>query len=115
MYKIKEGMLSWILHKVTGVSIVGFLIFHIWGMSQMSKGPDAFNAVVEAYKTPLFRVGEVLLLGAILFHGFNGIRLILGEFTAWAMERNKLLAYLVYIFAGALFLIGGLIMWRAEG
>ena len=115
MYKIKEGMLSWILHKVTGLSIVGFLIFHIWGMSQMSKGPDAFNAVVEAYKTPLFRVGEVLLLGAILFHGFNGIRLILGEFTAWAMERNKLLAYLVYIFAGALFLIGGLIMWRAEG
>ncbi|MCH7859955.1 MAG: succinate dehydrogenase, cytochrome b556 subunit [Candidatus Marinimicrobia bacterium] len=115
MYKIKEGMLSWILHRVTGVSIVGFLIFHIWGMSQMSKGPDAFNAVVEAYKTPLFRVGEVLLLGAILFHGFNGIRLILGEFTAWAMERNKLLAYLVYIFAGALFLIGGLIMWRAEG
>ena len=115
MYKIKEGMLSWILHRVTGVSIVGFLIFHIWGMSQMSKGPDAFNAVIEAYKTPLFRVGEVLLLGAILFHGFNGIRLILGEFTAWAMERNKLLAYLVYIFAGALFLIGGLIMWRAEG
>lgn len=115
MYKIKEGMLSWILHKVTGLSIVAFLIFHIWGMSQMSKGPDAFNAVVEAYKTPLFRVGEVLLLGAILFHGFNGIRLILGEFTAWAMERNKLLAYLVYIFAGALFLVGGLIMWRAEG
>lgn len=115
MYKIKEGMLSWILHKVTGLSIVAFLIFHIWGMSQMSKGPDAFNAVVEAYKTPLFRVGEVLLLGAILFHGFNGIRLILGEFTAWAMERNKLLAYLVYIFAAALFLVGGLIMWRAEG
>ena len=115
MYKIKEGMLSWILHRVTGVSIVGFLIFHIWGMSQMSKGPDAFNAVIEAYKTPLFRVGEVLLLGAILFHGFNGIRLILGEFTAWAMERNKLLAYLVYIFAGALFLIGGWFMWRAEG
>ena len=114
MYKIREGMLSWILHKVTGVSIVGFLIFHIWGMSKMSQGPDAFNAVIETYQTPLFRVGEVLLLGAILFHGFNGIRLILGEFTVWAMERNKLLAYLVYIFAGALFLIGGWIMWFAE-
>lgn len=115
MYKIKEGMLSWILHKITGVSIVGFLIFHIWGMSQMSKGPEAFNAVIETYKTPLFKVGEVLLLGAILFHGINGMRLILGEFTAWAMRKNKMLAYATYIIAGLLFLIGGLLMWRAEG
>ncbi|MCH8023969.1 MAG: succinate dehydrogenase, cytochrome b556 subunit [Candidatus Marinimicrobia bacterium] len=115
MYKIREGMLSWLLHKVTGVSIVGFLIFHIWGMSQMSKGPEAFNAVIETYKTPLFRVGEVLLLGAILFHGINGMRLILGEFTAWAMRKNKMLAYATYIIAGLLFIIGGLLMWRAEG
>ncbi len=115
MYKIKEGMLSWLLHKVTGFSIVLFLLFHIWGMSQMSKGPDAFNTVIEAYKTPLFRFGEVLLLGALLFHGINGIRLIMGEFTTWAMRRNKLLAYATYILAGALFIIGGWIMWRAEG
>lgn len=115
MYKIKEGYLSWILHKITGVSIVAFLIFHIWGMSQMSKGPDAFNAVIEVYKSPLFKIGEVLLLGAIAFHGINGIRLILGEFTAWAMDRNKVLGYLTYILAGLAFVIGGLMMWRAEG
>ncbi|MFC1747144.1 succinate dehydrogenase, cytochrome b556 subunit [Candidatus Neomarinimicrobiota bacterium] len=114
MYKIREGMLSWILHKVTGVSIVIFLIFHIWSMSKMSKGPDAFNHVIELYKTPLFRAGEVLLLGAIAFHGINGIRLILGEFTAWAMDRNKLLGYLTYILAGLLFVAGGILMWRAE-
>ena len=81
MYKIRADMISWILHKITGFAIVSFLIFHIWGMSQMSKGPDAFNAVIEAYKTPLFKFGEVLLLGAILFHGLYGIRIILGEFT----------------------------------
>ena len=115
MYKIKEGMLSWLLHKVTGFSIVLFLLFHIWGMSQMSKGPDAFNTVIEAYKTPLFRFGEVLLLGALLFHGINGIRLIMGEFTVWAMRQNKMLAYATYILAGALFILGGWIMWRAEG
>lgn len=115
MYKIREGMLSWILHKLTGLGIVGFLVFHIWGMSKMSKGPDAFNAVIETYQTPLFRVGEVLLLGAILFHGFNGMRLILGEFTAWAMEQHKLLLYATYIIVGLLFLVGGWVMWFAEG
>ena len=117
MYKIREGMLSWLLHRVTGVSIVAFLMFHIWGMSQMSKGPDAFNAVIAAYKTPFCRFGEVMLLGAILFHGINGVRLILGEFTAWAMDNNKMLGYLTYFLAGTLFIIGTLAffyLWGAE-
>ena len=115
MYKIKEGMLSWILHKITGIAVVAYLIIHIWSMAKMAKGPEAFNAVIETYKTTLFRAGEVLLLGAILFHGLNGIRLILGEFTAWAMKRHKLLIYLTYVLAVVLFIIGGWIMWRAEG
>ena len=114
MYKIKEGMISWLLHKVTGFAIVSFLIFHIWGMSQMAKGPDAFNSVIEAYKTPLFKFGEVLLLGAILFHGFNGMRIILGEFTRWAMDRHRLLLILTYLFAGVLFIIGGYFLWVSE-
>ena len=114
MYKIRADMISWILHKVTGFAIVSFLIFHIWGMSQMSKGPDAFNSVIEAYKTPLFKFGEILLLGAMLFHGFNGMRIILGEFTRWAMDRHRLLLLLTYGIAGALFIIGGIALWRAE-
>ena len=115
MYRIKEGMLSWLLHKVTGIALVAFIIFHIWSMAKMTKGPEAFNAVIEAYKTPLFRAGEVLLLGGLLFHGFNGLRLILGEFTGWAMKRHKLLLYITYLVVIALFIIGGIYMWRAEG
>ena len=115
MYRIKEGMLSWLLHKVTGIALVAFIIFHIWSMAKMSKGPEAFNAVIETYKTPLFRAGEVLLLGGLLFHGFNGLRVILGEFTGWAMKHNKLLAYITYTLVIALFIIGGIYMWRAEG
>ncbi len=114
MYKIKEGMFAWILHKITGVALIAFVIFHIWSMAKMSKGPEDFNKVIEAYKTPFFRVGEVLLLGAVLFHSINGLRLILGEFTGWAMKYHKLLIYLTYVLAGALFIIGGLLMWRAE-
>ena len=115
MYKIKEGMLSWILHKITGIAIVAFVLFHIWSMAKMSKGPEAFNAVIELYKTTLYRAGEVLLLGAILFHGTNGLRLIIGEFIPRTMEKHKLLVYLTFLLAVALFVIGGLLMWRAEG
>ncbi len=115
MYKIKEGMLAWILHKITGLAIVAYLIIHIWSMAKMAKGPEAFNAVIETYKTTLFRAGEVLLLGAILFHGTNGLRLIIGEFIPRTMEKHKLLVYLTYVLAGALFIVGGLLMWRAEG
>ncbi len=115
MYKIKEGMLSWILHKITGVAVVAYLVIHISSMAKMAKGPEAFNVVIEAYKTLPYRAGEVLLLGAILFHGTNGLRLIIGEFIPRTMEKHKLLVYLTYVLAGALFIVGGLLMWRAEG
>ena len=114
MYKIKEGMLAWIVHKITGVAIVAFLIFHIWSMAKMSKGPEAFNVVIETYKTTFFRIGEVLLLGAVLFHGLNGLRLILGEFTGWAMKHHKTLVWITYLLAGGLFVVGGWLMWGAE-
>ena len=107
-------MLSWLTHKITGVAIVMFLIIHIWSMAKMAKGPEAFNAVIAAYKTPLFRVGEVLVLGAILFHGLNGTRLIIGEFIPRTMLKHKLAVYLTFILAGVLFVAGGLLMWGAE-
>ncbi len=114
MYRVSVEMLSWLLHKITGFSIIGFLIFHIWGMAQMSQGPDAFNRVIETYKTPLFRVGEVLLLAAIAFHGLNGMRLILGEFTHWAMQKHKLLLIITYALAFVVAVVGGYLMWVAE-
>ena len=42
--------------------------------------PGAYDAVIGSYKNPLMALGETALVAAIVFHAFNGLRLILVDF-----------------------------------
>ena len=77
LYRGNEGMWSWVLHRITGVAIFFFLLVHVLDTALIRVSPEAYNAVIGTYQTPLMGVGEVALVGAIVFHAFNGIRIIL--------------------------------------
>ena len=62
MYSGKEGMWSWIFHRVTGVGILLFLFIHIVDTAFIPFGPNAYNHMVSLYKQPFFRPLEVALL-----------------------------------------------------
>jgi succinate dehydrogenase / fumarate reductase cytochrome b subunit len=42
--------------------------------------PDAYDEVIATYKTPLIGFAELGLVAAVLYHGFNGLRVILIDF-----------------------------------
>jgi succinate dehydrogenase / fumarate reductase cytochrome b subunit len=95
LYRGREGMWSWVLHRITGVAIFFFLLVHILDTSLVRVSPEAYNAVIGTYQTPLMGLGEVALVGAIVFHAFNGLRIILVDFWSWATRNQKVLFYLV--------------------
>ena len=80
LYRGREGMWSWVLHRITGVAIFFFLLVHILDTSLVRLSPDAYNAVIGTYKTPIMGLGECLLVGAIGLHALNGLRIILIDF-----------------------------------
>ena len=84
LYRGREGMWSWVLHRITGVAIFFFLLVHVLDTSLVRVSPEAYNAVIGTYQTPIMGLGEVALVGAIVFHAFNGLRIILVDFWAWA-------------------------------
>jgi succinate dehydrogenase / fumarate reductase cytochrome b subunit len=73
-------MWSWVLHRITGVAIFFFLLVHVLDTSLIRLSPEAYNAVIGTYKTPLIGLAELGLVAAILFHALNGIRVILIDF-----------------------------------
>ncbi|OCG74429.1 succinate dehydrogenase, cytochrome b556 subunit [Microbacterium sediminis] len=73
-------MWSWVLHRITGVAIFFFLLVHVLDTALIRVSPEAYNAVMSTYQTPIMGLGELVLVGAIAYHAFNGLRIILVDF-----------------------------------
>jgi succinate dehydrogenase / fumarate reductase, cytochrome b subunit len=95
VYRGREGMWSWVLHRITGVAIFFFLLVHVMDTALVRLSPEAYDAVIGTYKTPLMGLGEAGLVGAIVFHAYNGLRIIAVDFSRWAVRHQRLLFWVV--------------------
>ena len=82
LYRGHEGMWSWVLHRITGATIFFFLFVHVLDTALVRVSPQAYNEVVESYKTPIVGLMELGLVAAVLYHALNGVRVILVDFWA---------------------------------
>jgi succinate dehydrogenase / fumarate reductase cytochrome b subunit len=80
-YRGREGQIAWMLHRLTGLGVFLFLALHIVDIFLMSFGPDIFEAVMFIYHKFVFKLTIVfgLYLG-VLYHGLNGIRVVIMDF-----------------------------------
>lgn len=95
LYRGREGMWSWVLHRITGTAIYFFLLVHILDTALVRVSPEAYNAVIGSYKTPIMGLGEAALVVAICFHALNGLRIILVDFWPWATRHQRTLFWIV--------------------
>lgn len=82
LYRGDPGMWSWVLHRITGATIFFFLFVHVLDTALVRVSPQAYNEVVESYKTPIVGLMELGLVAAVLYHALNGVRVILVDFWA---------------------------------
>lgn len=73
-------MWSWILHRGSGLAVLGFLFLHVVDTSLVMLGPNAYNTMAQVYESALFRPLEVLLMFLVIYHAFNGLRVMLVDF-----------------------------------
>ena len=89
LYRGNEGMWSWVLHRITGIAIFFFLLVHVLDTALIRVSPEAYNAVIGTYKNPIMGIGEVALVGAVAYHAFNGLRIILVDVWSWATRHQR--------------------------
>ncbi len=92
-YRGREGMWSWLLHRITGLGILAFLLIHVVDTALVIYWPDFYDTSLELYRHPLFRVSELAIFFAVLFHSLNGLRIVVQDFWPLAMLRQRQLAY----------------------
>jgi len=99
LYRGKVGMWSWVLHRITGLAIFFFLLVHVLDTALVRFDAAAYDAVIGTYKTPIIGLAELGLVAAIVFHGLNGVRVILIDFWRKGVKYQNVMFWIVIVLA----------------
>lgn len=82
-------MLAWLLHRATGIGMMVYLVLHVFGLRALYN-PVHFDELMSEYRSPLFKVGELLLLIGVSYHSVNGFRIVMIDFLGWSPQQKKM-------------------------
>lgn len=112
-YKKDTGSWAWILHRITGIALLGYLFLHIYSLSPLTQGEAAFTDKMKSFTTPFFMFVEWLLFAFVLFHSLNGIRIVLVDWADGAKYHKSLYVW-SWIVGVVLFVMMGVVMFSYE-
>lgn len=95
LYRGREGMWSWVAHRITGVLIFFFLFAHVLDTALVRVSKSSYNTVIDSYKNPVTNFLEYGLTAAIVFHAFNGLRIIAVDFWAKGPRYQRRMLWIV--------------------
>lgn len=104
LYQLKEGQIAYILHRVTGVAVILFLFVHLVENFFLLLGEEAYNKAIGIYDTWYFRLGEFALIAAVVYHAFNGVRIIVVDFWQASTKYQKQIWYAVMVLSAVILL-----------
>jgi succinate dehydrogenase / fumarate reductase cytochrome b subunit len=116
-------MWSWLLHRVTGLGILLFLFVHIVDISMIGFGPRVYNESVLLFDNVIVRLLSLSLIAAVLFHSFNGVRIVLIDFWKKGVRYQQVMFVAALVLAIVVFLpfayfvlvpkLSGVVAWFA--
>ncbi len=89
------GTLAFILNRITALGLTLYLFLHLYMLSKLAQGPEAYDSFIALAKTPVIKVGELLVIAAGLIHGLNGIRIALNSFRIGVRVQRQLFILLM--------------------
>jgi len=112
VYKGKSGQWAFIGHRVTGFLVFFFLLLHVVDVSLVNIDAELYNEVHHLYGNVMLRLFEVGLLGALLFHSLNGLRVVMVDFFPGAIRNEKSMFTAVLALTGVLTVVGGYVIMK---
>ncbi len=115
MYK-STGFISFVLRRFTGVMLVLYLFIHMWVIGSVIQGPAVFDARLNLVQTPFFKIAEIALLAAVVYHAFDGLRLLIVHYFN-ITDQRKSLFYAAFAISAILTIAGGIpiLLFMLEG
>ena len=103
-----SGMIGWVIQRVTGLLLLFYLFLHVHTISKLADGPQAFNQAMATFHSPLFKLLEIALLGTVVLHAVNGIRITMLDWGI-GVEKQRHLFWFLTVGIGILIFLAGAI------
>src|SRR5215211_1920451 len=114
IYQGDSGQYAWALHRATGLGIVFFLLIHILDIMLIGLGREVYDHTVEFYAEPFIIPMEIALVGAVIYHALNGLRVILIDFWPKGVKNQRTMYYVALVAAVLLTIPSAIIILSAE-
>ncbi|MBI5481736.1 MAG: hypothetical protein HY906_22965 [Deltaproteobacteria bacterium] len=97
---LNPGHLGYYAMRLTGIALAVYVFAHIYSLHFVTEtaktnnpwdGINAWNKMVGAYDSVIGHVIEYLLLLAVVFHMFNGLRLVFIDWFELSKRANRML------------------------
>ena len=109
----------YLLHRITGLGLIAYLLLHIIETGQRTVGEPAWSWLMALFATPFFKLLEYVLFAAAVIHACNGVRLLMTELGFFlgrpadpvypypsSIKRHRPLTLILMILAGIFVLLG---------
>jgi len=108
MYKT-TGFISFLLRRISGIALVLYLLTHMIVIGSAQNGQAAFDKMMGSVQTPMFKLLEIALLAAVIYHGIDGVRLLVIQ-AFGITDKRKSLFYTALVMSAILLIAGGIPM-----
>jgi succinate dehydrogenase / fumarate reductase, cytochrome b subunit len=71
------GMWAFVMNRLSALGLTFYLFLHLYALNQLAQGPQAYDGFIALVRSPIFTLGELVVVVGVLYHGLNGIRVIL--------------------------------------
>ena len=109
-YRGRSGQWSWLAHRVSGLAILSFVTIHVWDTANAHFYPELYEWSIALFKNPIFGLGEVGVMAAVLYHAFNGTRITLLDFRPEWWKYQQVSATITWVIFFVIFVPIGIFM-----
>jgi succinate dehydrogenase / fumarate reductase cytochrome b subunit len=122
------GQWSWLIHRLTGLGILVFLVLHILDTFFVVAYPGLYDHTLSLYSGrivngegkadyywPLrwaFRLSELALIACVVFHSVNGVRVAMVDLWPGAARHQKAIFKVVMIVFLAIMLVVAVFVFK---
>jgi succinate dehydrogenase / fumarate reductase cytochrome b subunit len=89
-------MVSWLFHRLSGLALSAYLVVHIYDLRAAQRSAESFTEALQVFQTPFWKVMDLLLVAAVLYHTLNGIRILLFDVN-WGLKYQRQLFWAAFV------------------